>query len=341
MTPDGCGQRLRDRRHLLPQPACNPGQVDSARPPSYSLRQLQYFVTVADAGTIRAAAARLHVAESAISVALTDLERTLRVQLMVRRRAHGIMLTPSGRTTLRLAKVLLHQAHELEAEASGSGAALTGPLAIGCYPMLGPTILPRLLAGFSVLHPGVAIDFHEDTQDSLHRRLTDGELDLAIMYDLDLPPALPRAELDRRTPYVLLSAGHAKAGAALDLGDLEEEPMVLLEAPPSSTHALRLCAQAGIRPDIRYRTGHYETARALVGRGLGWTILVTRPHTSTTYEGLPLAVTPVTDPEPDPVRVVLTWLNDTGLSRRAREFIRYASSFTENPRTGRSTYTDS
>jgi DNA-binding transcriptional LysR family regulator len=294
-------------------------------PPSYSLRQLLYFVTVAEAGTIRAAAARLHVAESAVSVALTELERTLRVQLLVRRRAHGVMLTPSGRASLRLAKALLHQAQELEAEVSGVGGVLSGPLAIGCYPMLGPTTLPRLLSEFSALHPAVAIDFQEDTQDRLHRRLADGELDLAIMYDLELPPGLPRAELDRRIPYVLLPADHPMAAAPLDLRDLEREPMVLLDAPPSTNHALHLCTHAGIQPAIRYRTVNYETARALVGRGLGWTLLVTLPHAQMTYEGLALAAARLTFPVPDPVRVVLAWLDDAGLSRRAREFIRFAA----------------
>ena len=80
------------------------------------------------------------------------------------------------------------------------------------------------------------------------------------------------------------------AAAPLDLRDLEREPMVLLDAPPSRDHALGLCAQAGIQPAIRYRTENYETARALVGRGLGWTVLLTLPRTHMTYEGLDLAV---------------------------------------------------
>ncbi|WP_326835301.1 LysR substrate-binding domain-containing protein [Amycolatopsis rhabdoformis] len=307
--------------------------MDPARLPSFSLRQLLYFVTAAESGTIRAAAARLHVAESAVSVALTELERAVDAQLVVRRRAHGVTLTPSGRTTLRLAKALLHQARELEEETAGEGAALTGPLAIGCYPMLGPSSLPRLLSGFAGLHPGVTVDFHEDTQDRLHRRLADGELDLAIMYDLDLPESLPRTELDRRVPHVLLPPDHALARGPLDLRDLEPEPMVLLDAPPSTNHALAVCAQAGIRPSIRYRTVNFETARALVGRGLGWTLLVTLPSSPVTYEGLEVVTLYPDYPVLDPVRVVLTWPDDARLSRRAREFLRFAAGHTsENPR---------
>lgn len=292
--------------------------------PSYSLRQLLYFVTVAEAGTIREAAARLHVAESAVSVALTDFEKLLHVQLLVRRRAHGITLTPSGRSALRLARALLKQARELEAEVSGTGDVLTGPLSIGCYPGLGPTTFPRLLAGFSELHPGVDIEFHEDTQDELPRRLADGELDLAILYDLDLPHDLPRTVLESRVPYVLLPAAHPMAGTKVDLRDLAREPMVLLDAPPSSGHALALCAQAGVRPQIGYRTETYETARALVGRGLGWSLLVTFPHTQLTYEGLELGVGELDYPIPDPVRVVVAWRDDAAPGHRAREFIRFA-----------------
>ncbi|MFI9387220.1 LysR substrate-binding domain-containing protein [Kutzneria sp. NPDC052558] len=300
--------------------------MDPSRPPSYSLRQLRYFVAVAESGTIRAAAARLRVAESAVSMSLTELERALRVQLVLRQRARGVQITSSGQAMLRLAKALLHQAHQLEAEVSGAGVVLSGPLSIGCYPMLGPTVLPRLLSGFAELHPGVVVDFHEDTQDRLYRRLADGELDVAIMYDLELPSTLRRAELDDRLPYVLLAADHPLAASPLDLREIEHEPMVLLDAPPSGNHALKLCADAGVRPAVRYRTGTYETARALVGRGLGWALLVTLPRSSITYEGLPVVATPLRRPQPDPVRVVLVWSDGSGLGRRAREFIRFATS---------------
>jgi DNA-binding transcriptional LysR family regulator len=298
------------------------------RAPAFSLRQLLYFVTVAEAGTIREAAARLHVTESAVSVAITELERVMRVRLCVRRRALGVTLTPSGVSTLRRAKVLLRQAGDLAAEASGGPGALVGPLAVGCYPSLGPTTMPGLLSGFGERHPAVVVDFAEHTQEELCRRLVGGELDLVITYDLELPTELRRIELHSRRPYVLLARDHPLVGAELDLAALEPEPMVLLDAPPSSYHALRICADAGIRPVIRYRTANFETARALVGRGLGWTLLVSRPELDFTYEGLGVVPVEPVRPVLVPVGVVLAWADDAALSPRAREFIRFAGAAT-------------
>src|SRR5687767_4248998 len=130
----------------------------------YSLRQLEYFVAIADAGTLSGAAARLHVSQPGLSQSLTDLERALDVQLAVRRKAHGVTLTPTGVQVLRLARELLRHADDLASVASGGGA-LSGILSLGCYVTLAPTTLPSLLQGFTALHPGLTIDFVEGTQD--------------------------------------------------------------------------------------------------------------------------------------------------------------------------------
>ncbi|MDX2822838.1 LysR family transcriptional regulator [Streptomyces ipomoeae] len=125
------------------------------KPPQFSLRQLVHFVAVAEEGTPTRAAQRLCVSPSAVSLALGELERALKVQLCVRRKAHGITLTPSGRRLL------------------------------GCHPTLAPTVLPRLLCGFGERYPRITIDFEERTQDDLQQRMLDGKLDLAVLYDMD------------------------------------------------------------------------------------------------------------------------------------------------------------
>ncbi|EKX68331.1 transcriptional regulator, LysR family [Streptomyces ipomoeae 91-03] len=148
------------------------------KPPQFSLRQLVHFVAVAEEGTPTRAAQRLCVSPSAVSLALGELERALKVQLCVRRKAHGITLTPSGRRLL------------------------------GCHPTLAPTVLPRLLCGFGERYPRITIDFEERTQDDLQQRMLDGKLDLAVLYDMDALPEIERVELHTTRPHVLLPADH-------------------------------------------------------------------------------------------------------------------------------------
>ncbi|MXQ75833.1 LysR family transcriptional regulator [Rhodococcus rhodochrous] len=289
--------------------------------PTYTMRQLAAFVAVAEWGTITAAADAMHMSHSALSSAITDLEKALAVKLLVRQRARGVKLTPTGHAVLERAKMLLHHASELESDARSEAGDIVGPVAVGCYLSLAPTLLPALIAEFTRAHPRADVDFREDTQNRLRMLLDSHELDVAFLYDLDLEPGLETVTLDVREPMLLVSADHPLAGASqVRLRDLADEPMVLLDAPPSSGHALRVCAEAGFTPSIAYRTQTFETARSFVGRGLGWTLLVQRPAVDVTYEGRKLVLLPVVDPTPEPVPVVLAWRKDALPSRVAQTF---------------------
>ena len=300
-------------------------RIDPA--PTYTMRQLAAFVAVAETGTISAAAERLHLSPSALSASLTELERALKVQLCVRRRSFGIQLTRTGEAVLVRARALLQQAGELESDALGTGGSVSGPIAIGCYPALGPTVLPSMIAGFTRENPDAQVEFREDTQNRLQTHLENGELDLAIAYDLDLSPQLRTVPLAIREPLIVLGAEHplARSERPIHLPDLAEHPMVLLDAPPSTKHALDVCRAGGFAPKVAYRTANFETARAFVGRGLGWTLLLQRPKIDVTYEGLEVVVKTIASPAVPSVHVVLAWHQNTRLSRVARAFIEFVS----------------
>lgn len=290
------------------------------KPVRFSIRQLEHFVAIAEAGTLSAAAERLRVSQPGLSQSLTELERALGARLAVRKKAHGVTLTPSGRQVLGEARTLLRRAEDLVSIASG-GKDLVGTLTVGCYVTLAPTALPTLLQDFSDLHPGVHVDFTEDTQDVLQRRLTNGELDLAILYDMEIEPELERAIIDIRRPYVLLPAGHRLADApAVALTDLADEPQVLLDAPPSSQNTLAIFKQFGITPVIKYRPTSFELTRALVGRGMGYALLVQRPANDRTYDGSKVVIKEITEPV-DGAHVLLAWSPTDGLNRRAEAFL--------------------
>lgn len=291
--------------------------------PAFTINQLAAFVTVAETGTITAAAAKLHLSPSALSAAVTELERSLQTQLVQRRKAKGVTLTAAGEQVLPRARFLLHQATELEADVRGEDRGVTGLVRLGCYPSLAPTVLPSLITGFTEAHPDARLEVQENTQDQLTRGLESGDLDLAIMYELDLAATWKTATLAHLRPRVVLPADHRLADSArpLELADLRNEPMVLLDAPPSSSHAHECCARAGFSPRVAYRARTYETARAFVGRGLGWTLLLQRPSANFTYEGRPVVVKDISAPPLPDVAIDVVWHPDSLLSRAARTFI--------------------
>jgi DNA-binding transcriptional LysR family regulator len=294
--------------------------------PAFTMNQLAAFVAVAEAGTISAAAEKLHVSPSALSAAVSQLERSLQTELLRRRKAKGVSLTPTGEAVLPRARFLLHQASELEADARGEERGVTGLVRIGCYPSLAPTALPALISGFTQAHPDARLEVYENTQDQLGKGLESGELDVAIMYDLELDPTWRSAVLAHLPPRVVLPAGHrlAKRSGPIDLAELQDDPMVLLDAPPSSGHAFDCCARAGFSPHVVYRARTYETARSFVGRGFGWTLLLQRPSASVTYEGRPVVVKDIHAPQLPDVAVEVVWHPDSLLSKASRTFITYA-----------------
>jgi DNA-binding transcriptional LysR family regulator len=288
----------------------------------YSLRQLEYFVAIADAGTLSAAAEELRVSQSGLSQSLTDLERALGVQLAVRRKAHGVALTPTGTQVLRHARDLLRHGEDLANVAAG-GDSLRGVLYLGCYVTLAPTTLPPLLESFRELHPDLRVEFAEGTQDVLQRRLLSGELDLAVLYDMEVQPEMQRAVIASARPHVLLAADHRLAKATtVSLADLAAEPMVLLDAPPSSHNTLAIFDRLGITPEVRYRPTTFELARALVGRGMGYALLVQRPANDRTYEGKRVIIKEISEDVGD-FRILLTWPKGTRLNQRAQAFVAF------------------
>lgn len=277
----------------------------------------------ADEGTIAGAAEKLHVSPSAMSDAITELESIMRERLCIRRRAHGLTLTSAGQQLVTHARRVLSEAEELHRTVSGAGH-LSGPVVIGCYPTLAPTILPTLLQDFAALHPEIELSIREATQDRLADDLRSGRIDVAFVYDMLVPSDTERSRLYELQAHVLLPAAHRLAGAAqVQLKDLADEDLILLDAQPSSEHTLSVFAAQGLRPRIRYRTASYEVVRTLVARGLGYGVLVSEVKNTNSYEGLPLVEKPIS-PAVTPVAVDMIWAPDRPLPARTRAVIDFA-----------------
>lgn len=122
-----------------------------------TIARLRAFVAVADTGSVRAAAARLVLTESAVSASIAALARDVGVNL-VRREGRGIRLTPAGERYAADARTILGLHERALRAARGEEEPSTGVLRIGATTEVGEFLLPELLAGFQVAHPAVELD---------------------------------------------------------------------------------------------------------------------------------------------------------------------------------------
>lgn len=296
-----------------------------------SLRQLEYFIAVADTGSMSAAAVRCHASKAGVSTAITDLERRLGVQLLVRRRSKGVFLTEAGNRIVGHAQAMLAQADDLRASAQSEEGRLAGRLTIGCYAPLTALLIPLLVAGFTEMHPAVNLELIESSHEGTRHNLLHGACDLALLFALGTEDGLRCSTVRASRPCVILSATHPMAGReSVSLAELADEPLIIYSEPPAQQNAEQWFAVSGARPNIRYRTSSIEAIRSMVARNLGFALLIQRWPTDTSFEGLPLASVPISDPL-DEVELVIAYASDVTLTQRARAFLRYAKETLADP----------
>jgi DNA-binding transcriptional LysR family regulator len=169
-------------------------------------------------------------------------------------------------------------------------------IAIGCFEVLAPYVLPELLATSAERYPGLRLDTCEVDLDALAQGVISGRFELGLGYQLALDPRLAVSRVSTLPPYLLVPAGHELTRRPqIVLGQLAGEPLALLDLPQSRDYFRGMFTAAGVEPDIRYRSTSVETVRALVGRGLACTLLNLQPATSTTLDGHQVVLLPLAD----------------------------------------------
>jgi DNA-binding transcriptional LysR family regulator len=247
--------------------------------PQYTLRQLEYFVAVAEAGSVTAAAQAIHLSQSALSTALVELERALNVQLLLRHHARGVTLTSAGEQLLTASRRLLRQANELADEARGLGTEVAGTLHLACFGVLAPYLLPGLLAAAAERLPGLEVNTSEVDLADLVEGVAGGRFEMAVGYDITADPRLVTTRLYTLPAYVLLPRTHRLARRRrVSLEELVDEPLALLDLPHSRDYFAGVFGSVGLTPSVRFRTTSSETCRAIVARGLAYTVLNAKPR---------------------------------------------------------------
>lgn len=261
-------------------------------PLRFTLRQLEYFVAVGEAGSIAKAAEQVNVSPPSISASIAQLEAEFGVQLFVRKHSHALALTAGGRLFLKEAARLLNDADALHDIAGDIAEKVRGPLAIGCLLTFAQIVLPALRRKFEDAYPDVRVRQFERNQGQLFEMLQRGEIDAALTYDLELSQDMTFEPLMQLPAYVMLPAAHQLAGrAGITPEELVDEPMVLLDLPYSREYFLS--AFQGLRPRIAERTGDIAVMRSMVANGFGYGIANMRPLNTMSPDGKLLVFVPL------------------------------------------------
>ncbi len=191
------------------------------------LRQLEYFVTVAEERHFTRAAHRLHVAQSGISASIRSLERELGAELFIRS-TRNVELTDAGRALLVEARhTLVDAAAAREAVAAVRGL-FKGRLVVGTLQCMGALSVPDLLARFHHVHPGVEIRLRQGSTPDLLAQVRSGDMDVAVVTEPQDPPSgLTLTPLASEPMVLACGPGHRFAGQArVELSDLRDETFV-------------------------------------------------------------------------------------------------------------------
>ena len=287
----------------------------------YSLRQLLHLVCVAEHQNISRAARALFLSQPALSTSIAQLEETLGLQLLIRHHARGVSLTPAGNTFLAQARSLLAHAEEVTAVGRALGESVQGVLEAGCFWTLSPFFLPGLLVLARQRHPELQIQFTEGPLDELQTLLRNGQIEMALLYDIDLGRDLECDTLAQVEPHVLLPSGHRLADqASVSLRALRKEPFILLDLPHSRDYFLGFFQKAGFEPKVRHRSRSFELVRGLVASGEGYSILNLQPASHQTYDGGEVKCLPIKD-KVSPLSIVLAQPLGLRQTHRASAFV--------------------
>jgi len=244
-----------------------------------NFRQLRYFCEIVDAGSAAHSAERLYVAPTAISMQLAQLEQHLGGELFDRSR-RPMELTSLGKFFYPRAKELLSQALRLDNETQGIATGQRGWVGIGFVRSALFSILPNAIRTFRESFPEAHLDLVEVLSEYQPALLQEGRIDIGISRFVEQADAFD--DLDNSVildePFVaVLPINHPLAKqSSVSVVALAAEPFILYPKDPRSPFGAQMIAileASGRRPEVVHEAIEIHTALALVGAGLGVTLV--------------------------------------------------------------------
>lgn len=290
-----------------------------------TLRQIRYFIAVAEAASLSGAARGLAISQSALTTAVRDLERGLGVRLL-ERSSSGVSLTRDGHLFLTHAKRILASVAEANHALHGKPSTRRGQLAIGVTSLVAGYYLAELLDRYRRAFPDVEIAVAEDEHGFLEHMLINGEVDVAILMlnTLREQRALGAEVLTRSPNRLWLAADHPLCAASeVSLRDVAALPQITLVADGIDEVMAGIWRRSGLAAPTVLRTGSLEAVRSLVATGVGVAVLPDFAYRPWSLEWDRVESRSVRDELPT-VDIGLVWRRGAELNWTAHDFIEVA-----------------
>lgn len=292
---------------------------------AFTLRQLQFFIAAAEAGSVSGAAKVLSISQSSVTEAIQALEADLGVTLFDRQ-PRGLLITHKGSAFLRHARQILADVAAARSAFRDEAEEVTGRLSLGVTSLVAGYVLSDILQRFRRAFPRIELNVIEDTGDYLQHLLIGGELDVAVMLTSSVRDRMAlHVETLVVSPYRLwLPLGDPLAEQeAIALEELAGRPMIQLMVDEIEESMKRLTAALPVKPSIAFRTRSVEAVRSLVATGAGLAILPSLVYRPWSLEGDRIDIRDVSGDLPS-VQVGLAWRKGAPLSGPALNFVRSA-----------------
>ena len=285
------------------------------------VRQLRYFVAIAETGNILKAAALLGLTQPALSRQVRHLEAEIGTTLLVRN-SRGVTITESGEQLLEHAKSIIAGVDKARAEVIAAKGVPTGQISFGVTPTVGARLVSELVRRFSSLYPGVFVRVVEGLSGNVHEWLVQNRIDVGIIYSAPRSSNLIAEPLLLEDLFLvgpIRDPRRPPIGASIE--DLEKVPLIL----PSSAHGLRsivneVATKHGIKLNVSMEVDSLPAIKELVESGVGYSVLPYSPIEREIDAGR-LSATRFTDPPIVRTLVLATPATRT-LSRAGRELAR-------------------
>jgi LysR family nitrogen assimilation transcriptional regulator len=234
------------------------------------LRSIQYFVQVADEGSITRTADKIGIAQPALTRHIKQLEAELGTQLLTRL-PRGVRLTTSGRDFLDHARSIMLEVARASEHVRSKAQSPRGRVVMGTSPTLAPLLLPRCLARARQQCPTVTLKVVEGFSPQLLDALLTGRLDLAVMTNPPRTTALSLTPLCSEPLVVIAPPGARGTRQAFSLAELSSTPFILTVG--LRTLVEQQLAGFGVGLKVEAEVDSVEAIRRLLVSGVGMSIM--------------------------------------------------------------------